>query len=500
MSGAKTYRPWAPRQSFLLPPSPLDWLPEGHLAYFILDIVETLDLSEIEQQIHEKDPRGNRPFPPRMMLALLLYAYCVGVYSSRKIERAVYEDVAFRVLAGGETPFFTTINEFRRLHLKAFRKLFVQVLRLCEAQGLVKLGQVSVDGTKIAANASKHKAMSYKRLKELEKILEMEVDALLQRAAKADQEEDARWGEGMREEDLPAELRLREGRLERLREAKAALEAEARSVRAEELERQAEAARERETTAETLRQQRLEQARIKRCEAEAQRLREESGDEDPPAPSVTSDGLPEHRVRTCADGTPHEKAQRNFVDPESRIMESGGSFLQGYNCQLAVDEAYQVIVAQAVSNQCPDSGNLVPMVELMVSHCGRAPTHVTADAGYWTPEAAEACQALGSEALISTRRRRHWEDDAPLTEGEPPEDIGAREAMNWKLRTQEGRAIYARRKATVEPVNGQIKEARGFRRFSLRGSEKVQAEWDLVTTAHNLLKIFRFGTLATANA
>lgn len=497
MSGPKSYRPWFPKQSFLLPPSPLDWLPEGHLAYFILDVVDSLDLSEIEKRIQEKDPRGNRPYPPRMMVALLLYAYCVGVYSSRKIERATFEDVAFRVLAGGEHPFFTTINEFRRLHLSSFRDLFVQVLKLCQKAGLVKLGQVAFDGTKMAANASKHKAMSYARMQELERRLELEVDALLERAAMADQEEDAQWGEGMREDDLPQELQRRQDRLERLREAQAALEAEARQVRAQELEEQAQRARERAASATTKAARRSDEARAKRCEAQAEALQND-GEEDPPPPSVTVDGLPEHKVRTRANGSPHPKAQRNFVDPDSRIMEAGGQFLQGYNCQLAVDEPYQIIVAQAVSNKSPDNGNLVPMVEQVHKNCHELPAHATADAGYWTPEAPEQCSELGTEALIATERRRHWDQDDTVREGQPPEDATAREAMRWKLRTEQGRELYARRKWTVEPVNGQIKEARRFRRFSLRSLGKVQAEWDLVTTSHNLLKLFRFGSLATA--
>lgn len=492
MSGTKSYRPWSPEQSYLFPPSPRDWLPEGHLVYFILDVVKTLDLTDIERRIQQQDPRGNRPYPPAMMVALLLYAYCVGIYSSRKIERAIHEDVAFRVLAGGEQPFFTTINEFRRRHLKAFRKLFLQVLQLCRQAGLVKLGHVAIDGTKVAANASKHKAMSYGRMKELESRLKAEIDALLARAEAVDQEEDARWGEGQREEDLPQELRRRESRLERLREAKAALEAEARQARREALRQSATKARKKIPKAKTYRERRAHEARAERCETQADQLEADS-ENDPPDPPLTSDGLRRHRVRTLTDGTPHPQAQRNFVDPDSRIQESGGSFLQGYNCQLAVDEANQIILAQAVTNQSPDNANLVPMVDLIKDNCSAVPSHVTADAGYWTPEAPETCQHLGTQALISTHRRRHWDPQPPESESPSPEHGDARELMRWKLCSRSGRAIYARRKWTVEPVNGQIKQARGFRRFSLRGLRKVQAEWDLVTTAHNLLKLFVYG-------
>ncbi len=241
--GDKQYRPWSPKQGFLLPPSPLDWLPEGHLAYFILELVAELDLGEIERAIQAKDSRGTRPYSPGMMVALLVYAYCVGVYSSRKIERATYEDVAFRVLAAGQHPFFTTINEFRKTHLDALAGLFVQVLQLCRRAGLVKLAHVAVDGTKVQAAASKHKAMSYRRMSEEEARLRARVDELLARAEAVDQEEDARFGEGQRDEDLPEELRRSEGRLERIQQAKAQLEADARASRAAELRDQAERAR-----------------------------------------------------------------------------------------------------------------------------------------------------------------------------------------------------------------------------------------------------------------
>jgi transposase len=240
----KQYRPWAPTQSFLLPPSPLEWLPQDHLAYFLLDVVHSLDLGELERALQAKDPRGERPYPPAMMLALLIYAYCVGIFSSRKIARATYEDVAFRVLAGGEHPHFTTLNQFRLQHRSAFSGLFVQVLRLCQKAGLVKLGHVSIDGSKVLANASKHKAMSYKRMREEEARLQREIEALLGRADAADQQEDQQYGPGTAPQDLPEELQRREKRLARIREAKAALEQEAKEARAEELRENARAQRE----------------------------------------------------------------------------------------------------------------------------------------------------------------------------------------------------------------------------------------------------------------
>lgn len=484
--GDKQYRSWAPRQGFLLPPSPLEWLPEGHLAYFVLELVEELDLGEIERAIQSKDARGTRPYSPGMMVALLVYAYCVGVYSSRKIERATYEDVAFRVLAGGQHPFFTTVNEFRKTHLDALSGLFVQVLQLCRRAGLVKLGHVAMDGTKVQANASKHKAMSYRRMIEEEARLHAQVEELLARAEAVDEEEDARFGEGQREEDLPEELRRREERLERIRQAKAELEAEARASRAAELRDQAERARQRAETETRDKVRKANETRARRCEEEAEALSDPEGEEE----FVTEEGLPKHRVQAQPDGTPHPKAQRNFVDPESRILESGGSFLQGYNCQLAVDEEHQVIVAQAVTNQAPDNGNLLPLLDQVQENCRGTPKVSTADAGYWFPEVEAEGVRRGTSVYVAPDRQRHGAERAP-PEPESDEEPTAKDLMRAKLRTPEGRAIYARRKAVVEPVNGQIKEARRFRRFLVRGLHAVSGQWSLVCTSHNILKLYR---------
>ena len=483
----KLYRPWSPDQSFLLPPSPRDWLPEGHLVYFLLDVVAELDLRAIEATVQAKDPRGARPYSPGMMVGLLVYAYCVGVRSSRKIERATYEDVAFRVMAGGQHPDHTRISEFRREHLAAFKGLFLQILRLCEKAGLVKLGQIAIDGTKLQGNASKHKAMSYQRMVELEKRLQREIERLLEQAEQTDAEEDARLGVDQRAEDLPEELRRRQERLERLREAKVALEDEARQSRAATLRDQAERARKAAKTTKDATERKRQQTRARKLDEEARKLDGGDGDNIPPS---SPGALPQHRVRAHVDGTPAAKAQRNFTDPESRIMESGGAFLQGYNCQAAVDGAHQVIVAADVTDQSPDNGNLVPMLEQVRENCGRLAEIVTADCGYWAPAVPETCRALGTEAFIATERRRHWDRDDSVTEG-PPDTDHPREAMRWKLRTAEGRKIYARRKSTVEPVFGQIKEVRGVRRFLLRSLKAVQAEWQLVCLTHNLLKVFR---------
>jgi hypothetical protein len=288
-------------------------------------------------------------------------------------------------------------------------------------------------------------------------------------------------------------MRRRETRVAKIREAKAALEAEAREARAAVLREQAEKARQAAQAASTQREQ-------KRAERRAEAREEKASALAPPETAAsfeTPEGLPQHRPRTLPDGTPHPKAQRNFTDPDSRLMESQGAFLQGYNCQAAVDEGHQIIVAQAVTNQPPDNGNLLPLLRQTQANCGAISEVVTADAGYWSPDVPEACvQETGAEALIAVERRKRWESDPTVTSGPPPDDATPKERMLWKLRTQEGRTAYARRKAVVEPVFGQIKEARGFRRFLLRGLDKAGAEWALVCVGHNLLKLFRAGALA----
>lgn len=488
----KSYRPWSPTQSFLLPPSPLEWLPEGHLAYFVLEVAQALDLGEIEGAIQEKDGRGERPYPPAMMVALLVYGYSVGTFSSRRIWRATYEDVAFRVIAGGEHPHFTTVNDFRLVHREALSKLFVQALRLCERAGLVKLGHVAIDGTKVQANASKHRAMSHRRMREEEKRLAAEVEALLAKADEADAREDALYGVGKAPEDLPAELQRRESRLERIREAKAALEEEAREARVEELREQAAAEREKARDESVDASERKRAAtRAEKAEAKAREV--DKGDGGPGSGGAGSD-LPHHRVPAKVDGAPEPGAQRNFTDPDSRIMVKGGEYLQGYNAQAAVDAEHQVIVAAAVTNQPPDQEHLVPMLDQVIANCGRTPVAASADSGYFSRENTEACAARGVDAYIATGRDPA---KAPLPDQNLTPAQQVRVVMATKLSTPEGKAIYARRKAIVEPVFGQVKQARGFRRFSLRGLAKVRAEWSFVCATHNLLKLFRYGGWAT---
>lgn len=498
MGSRKSFKAWNPHQPFLLPPSPADWLPEGHLANFVLDVVGQLDLSGFEEAVHGKDPRGVQPYAPEMMVALLLYGYATGVFSSRKLERATWEDVAFRVLAGGHHPHFTTINGFRRQHLERFKALFLQVLRLCQAAGLVKLGHVALDGTKVQGNASKHKAMSYERMLKSELELADEIEKLLAQAAEVDGQEDTKLGKGQRDEDLPEEIRRREDRLATIRAAKVRLEAEAATARSRELREQAERASTRAATSDdpVERKRATTVAAKKRAQARAIDPDHDDDDHDPPR---TVDGLPKHEPPAATDGKPSPRAQMNFTDADSRIMESGGSYLQGYNCQAAVDDGRQIIVAQAVTNLAPDAGCFVPMLDGVVANCGASPATMTADAGYWTPAAPAAAENHGTDAHISTSRRaeklegEHAVADAPSTTPE-------RDAMREKLQTEKGRSVYARRKAVVEPVFGQIKEARGFRRFLLRGLGAVQAEWAMLCTTHNLLKLWRATLAAQAVA
>jgi transposase len=448
-------------QGLLLPPSLHDWLPEKHLARFIADVVEELDLEAIYGS-YEGDGRGQAAYQPAMMVRVLLYGYCKGVVSSRKMERATHEDIAFRYLSADSHPDHDTISSFRKRHLEALAGLFVQALRLCQKAGLVKLGHVAIDGTKIKANASKHKAMSYDRMNETELRLRQEVDELLRRAAAADEAEDAQYGKGSAGDDLPEELARRESRLTKIRAAKAELEREAK----EKAERQ-----------------RLEaEARIaERREQEAQ-TGKKAGGHDPKVPD------PEQ-------AKPEAKAQRNFTDPDSRIMVDGankGSFIQAYNAQAAVDSTAQVIVAAELTQQPNDSRQLVPMIVKVESNTGSKPEAVSADAGYWSEANINDEHVAGINLHVATGRQKHGEKMEPA-DGPPPDNATAKERMHHKLRTEAGREIYKMRKAIVEPVFGQIKERRGFRRFSFRGLERAGLEWKLICLTGNLLKLFRSG-------
>lgn len=446
----KTFRPYEPRQVQLLPASPHDWLPEDHLAYFLLDVVEQLDLRPIFAH-YDRELRGYPPHHPRMMVALLLYGYCTGVRSSRQIERRTHEDVAFRVLAAGEHPDHSCVSEVRRIHWRQLEALFVQVLRLCQKAGLVKLGHVAVDGTKMKANASKPKAMSYQRMKDEQVRLRQLVRELLEQAEQADQQEDARYGVGKRGDELPEALRRAKSRLERLRKAKAELEAEA-------------------------------------ARACASGTDNEPDGKSSCAPADRDSPLPWHQVPSCSDGTPAPKAQRNFTDPESRIMKTNDGFVQGYNAQIAVDAEQQVIVAHALTNQPPDPEHFAPMLDRVVRACRQTPQRVSADSGYFSAHNVAVAQQRGVDAYIATGRTKRREPTA-APRGRPSANLTVRQRMARKLASRRGAGVYARRKAIVEPVFGQIKQARGLRSLLLRGIPKARAEWALICIGHNLLKL-----------
>ena len=484
---SKQYRPWAPEQTFLLPPSPMEWLPEGHLAYFVLEVVGELDLGAIEAAIQKKDPRGERPYSPRMMTSLIVYAYCAGVFSSRKIERATYEDVAFRVIGGGAHPHFTTVNTFRLDHREALAGLFVQVLRLCARAGLKTVGHVALDGSKVQANASKHKAMSYGRMKDEEKRLAAEIEELLRRADEVDRQEDAEFGRDKRGDELPEELQRRESRLARIREVKAELEKEAAEARATKLrENAAELRAEAEAIGTIPGQRKQSRTRAARAEKQANELAPGKDDDDDNGSGRTGGTqLSLHRVPTTPAGKPNDKAQRNFTDSDSRIMTRNGVFMQAYNAQAAVSED-QIIVAHGLTNHPQDGEQLPPMLERIRENCGQMPEILTADSGYLSEKNIAYCETSGTNAYIALKKKEAESREMPKT---GPQH--ARFAMQVKLRSPEGKAAYARRKVIVEPVFGQIKGAMGFRRFSLRSLLKATSEWGIVCACHNLLKLFR---------
>ena len=497
----KTFRPWQPEQTTLLPPSPREWLSEDHQVYFLLDLVDELDLSAILIPAQAKDPRGEKGFDPRMMTMLLLYAYCVGTVSSRKIERACYEDLAFRVLTGNQQPDHSRISEFRRRNLDALKGLFIQILRLCQKAGMVSLGHVSLDGTKVQANASKHKAMSHGRMLKAEKQLQQEINALMRRAEILDAQDDRRYGKGKLGSELPNELRHKQGRLEKIRKARKEMEAETAAAAARQRHQDAEEARAKAAAAHGSDATAEEQADLNRkAEAAAAKAMvalekaieaADSAGVEPDLELLATNAMPRRGLARKADGTPTKKTQRNFTDPESHLMPSGGAFLQGYNCQLAVDSDHQVIVAAGVSNQSPDFEHLEPMLERIVASAGALPAVMTMDAGYWSENNVNACADQGVDAYIATGRLPHGQK-LPPKRGPLPKNANSKIRMARKLRSKKGSRIYAQRKAIVEPVNGQIKECRGLRRFLLRGLEKVNGEWHLIAATHNLLKLFRY--------
>jgi transposase len=445
----KTYRPWNPNQQWLLPPSVRDWLPENDLVYFILDTVNTLDISAVTAKC-EQEERGYPPYNPRMMVALLFYAYCRGIFSSRKIMRACEERLTFRVIVGDDIPNFRTISDFRKLHLKQLEQLFVGVLQLCQKAGLVKLGHIALDGTKVKANASRHKAMSYGRMKQEEKRLKQEIDQLLSKAEAVDGEEDKQYGADHRGDELPKELARRESRLQRIQQAKKALEAEAKAA--------------------------AEQARKER-EAVCNKDDKPKGG----------------RRRKPVSDIPADNKQYNFTDPESKIMKvSNKGWDQCANAQAAVDSHKQIIVACDVTNETNDKRQFEPMLEKSQQNVGKDKRikAASADTGYYSESNIEYAEDKQIDAYIATEKVKHSAPAVQAPCGRMPKDLTVKQKTARKLRTKKGRDTYSKRKSTVEPVFGQIKRARGFVQFSLRGLEKMRGEWSLVCLTHNLLKLF----------
>lgn len=457
--------------------------------YRLLDVVESLDIRSISHSIHAKDARGVRPYNPRMMVALLLYSYMNGIYSSRQIAAATYERIDFRVLTGDQHPFHTVVNEFRLRHLGALPQLFVQVLTLCDRAGLLKLEHVSLDGSKVNANASKHKAMSHVRMESEVKRLEGEIQELLTEAEVVDHDEDEFFGKGKQAHSIDEELKRRETRMEVIRKAKAELEEEARQAKAEDLRERAERQRKAAATEMNPTERKRKLTRASRSEEKADRLAGGKDDEgDNGGPDDPDDDLPSHRVPTTKDGAPTDKAQRNFTDPDSRIMKRGESYLQGFNCQAVVDEENQLILAEGVTNQAPDQEHLIPLMKRVKSNTGRTPTVLTADTGYMSSDNVKYCEGEGIDAYIAVGRDKHnQESGVEEKSGDDENETWA--TMRAKLATEQGKKLYSRRKVIVEPVFGHIKEPRGFRRFSLRGVFKVRAEWTLICLCHNLIKL-----------
>ncbi len=457
MQDKRRFKPYQPNQLLLLPPDMKQWLPEKDLAYFVMDMANQLDLNAIYDS-YDGTKGGQPAFDPKMMTALILYGYCVGLPSSRKMEQATYDRIAFRVLTADQHPDHDTISEFRRRHLTALSGLFVQILQLCRKVGLVKLGHVSLDGTKVKANASKHKAMSYGRMARKLDELEEEVQRIFAEAEAVDAAEDALYGKGKRGDELPEELRFRDSRIKKIKEAMESIKQEAKA---------------------------RSDAKRREIAEKEQSLKERGQKRKGKKPKEPSDD-------------PDPKAQRNFTDPDSRIMKDGASksFEQAYNCQAAVDDTSQIIVAANVTQQTNDKQQVEPMVEAIKENTGGdTPEKLSADTGYYSESNIAYLEDEEIDGYVATGRYKHGDPPAPSPRGRIPKDITKKERMARKLRTKKGRETYSKRKVIVEPVFGQIKEVRGFRRFSLRGLGNVMGEWGLICLTHNVLKLFRSGLL-----
>jgi transposase len=442
----KTYRDWSSDQSYLFPPSPHDWLPEGDLVYFLLDTVATLDLSPIFAH-YERELRGQPPFHPRMMVALLLYCYATGTRSSRKIMRRCQVDVACRVIVGEDIPDFRTLSDFRKIHRARLEALFVEVLKLCALAGLAKVGTIALDGTKVKANASRHKAMSYDRIKTEETRLKQEIAKLLAEAEATDNAEDIQHGPDRQGDELPDELARRQSRLAKIQGARRLLE---------------------------------ERARVEAAEEAARRQAE---DKSPPKVPPS-------------EAVPGPKDQINFTDPESRIMKASNKGWDQCGNAQAVTNEHQIILAADVTDQANDVRQAVPMADQARANLDAAGIEdaikaMLGDAGYYSEPNATALKDRGIEPYLATERLKHSEKVASAPRGRIPQGLTAKQRMARKLRTKVGRAMYAKRKGMIEPIFGQLKQVLGFRQFSMRGLASMRGEWRLMATVHNLLKLWR---------
>jgi transposase len=445
----KRFRTCSLDQPLLLPPSLQDWLPEAHLARFIVQVVAELDLNGIVEHYARKDGRGQSAYHPEMMVRILMYGYAVGTRSSRAIEKATYDDVAFRYLSADQHPDHDSIAEFRKVHLEALSGLFLQALRLCQTAGLVKLGQVSIDGTKLAANASRHQSKNYKRLSEKEAALMAVVKGLLEEAERVDRQEDDLYGKGKRGNELPADLATAQQQLEKIQAAKQELEREAKE--------------------------------------RAERAEREKGEQN----GKPKDGAQRMRWSRAKTGVPAEGSKGNLTDPDSGLMVDGATkaFVQGYNAQVAAAGVPQIIVAQTVVSEPTDRQQLKPMMQLIEETVGAAAELTLADAGYWNESSIVEQQLRGRDLLIPPDRGPD-KKTGQLAVNAPQGPAAQR--MRQRLNDPADQARYRKRSGMVEPVFGMIKATLGYRCFLLRGLQKVKGEWAMICTAFNLLKLYRY--------
>jgi transposase len=448
----KKYRFYDPNQELLIPPNIHEWLPEGHLAFFVDKLIDNADISSITEY-YERSDRGNPPYNPSMMTKILSYAYCIGMPSSRKINKAMYEDVAFRVLGAGNFPDFRTISDFRKIHLGSLEELFSQVLHLCKEADLVKLGTVAIDGTKVKANASIDKNYCHETLKEKEERLRKIARDIFEEAEKVDEEEDRIYGQDRRGDELPEGFRTKKEQLERIRKAKEIIERKQREKKNKYDKKMEERAEKKEKTGKKLR----------------------------------------GRKPKKIEDQPDESDKANITDPDSRMMKTRTGYVQGYNAQVAVDCDSQVIVATDLTQDCNDKNQLVPMMNKTKENTGMLPKRGTMDAGY---DNEEHIKQFRDDVDLYIPTQKDWKQrkamrELPPPRGRIPKKLTLRERMERKLLTKRGKEIYKKRGASVEPVNGQIKSIRRFDRLSLRGLQKGKGEWTFICTTHNILKLWR---------